>query len=395
MRESAILKDLVIVLIQYEKHSLLRFLGFYIFSSIFLLGVVAFLVFSIQKRQIYENIHNQMLFRSSQIAQTIISQQMRAGHKELRGDFLKKFEDKKSQFTLFDIHKKPIYGEIPWIQTCENFFIKDNIAYLLNQGAYGHLGVEWILIKTNFADEMNHLIYSIVWAALICLVFLMIFGFVLGKMFLKPMRDGVVYLDHFIKDITHELNTPISALMMSANSLKTGVSEVKISRILKACKRIHFLYSNLTFLFLGEIRESKENIDLSALLKNRLEMFEEHFREKQITLQLQTIEKLIIFADKEALNQMVDNLLSNAIKYNLIGGVICLTLTEKSLKVQNSGKPIPKELFSSLKQRYKRGNHHIQGYGIGLDIINKVTQNYDWDFSISIQNNLNTFEIVF
>lgn len=359
------------------------------------MGVIAFLVFAIQRKQIDENIHNQMLLKSSQIASMIISQQMSAGHKELKSDFLEEFGDKNSQFTLFDIDKKPIYGNLHWEHIQEGFVVKDNIAYLLNQGAYGHLGVEWILIKTDFSQKIDDLIFWIVIVALVCLVFLMIFGFILGKMFLKPIREGVISLDCFIKDITHELNTPISALMMSANSLKSGVSEVKISRILKACKRIAFLYNNLTFLFLGEIREHKENVDLVALVKNRLEMFEEHFREKQITLQLQIIEKLIVFADKEALTQMIDNLLSNATKYNLQNGTIILSLNKESLKVQNSGKPIPQELLSSLKQRYIRGNTHIQGYGIGLDIINKVTQTYGWDFVISIQNHLNTFEIVF
>lgn len=395
MRGLVILKELAIVLIKYEKHSLIRFLGFYIISSIFLLGLIAFLVFSNQKKQIYENIHNQMMLKSSQIAQMIISEQMSEGHKELKIQTLKKFEEEKTHFALFDIHKQRIYGQIPYFQMQNNFLIQNNIAYLLSQGAYGHLGVEWILIKTDFSSQIQDLIYSIVFVGLICLVFVVIFGFILGKMFLQPIRDGITYLDHFIKDITHELNTPISALMMSANSLKTGVNEVKISRIQKACRRIHFLYNNLTFLFLGELRENQENIDFVFLLKNRLEMFEEHLKEKQITLHIQTIQKLNFFADEESLNQMIDNFLSNAIKYNLQNGVIYLSLTQKRLRIQNSGKPIPKELLSCVKKRYARGHSHIKGYGIGLDIINKVAHRYHWDFVISIQDNLNTFEIIF
>lgn len=395
MRGLVILKELAIVLIKYEKHSLIRFLGFYIISSVFLLGVIAFLVFSIQKKQIYENIHNQMMLKSSQIAQMIISNQMSGGHKELKIQALKKFEEEKTHFALFDIHRQRIYGEIPWLEIQKNFLIKDNMAYLLSQGAYGHLGVEWILIKTDFSNQIQDLIHSLVFVVLICLIFLVIFGFILGRMFLQPIRDGITYLDHFIKDITHELNTPISALMMSVNSLKTGVNEVKISRIQKACRRIHFLYNNLTFLFLGELRENQENIDFVSLLKSRLEMFEEHLREKQISLHIQTIEKLVFFADEESLNQMVDNLLSNAIKYNLENGVIYLFLTQTRLKIQNSGKPMPKELLSCVKKRYARGHSHIKGYGIGLDIVNKVAHRYHWNFMISIKDNLNTFEIIF
>ncbi len=43
-----------------------------------------------------------------------------------------------------------------------------------------------------------------------------IIGFYLAKLFLKPIKDEREKLNNFIKDTTHELNTPISAILMSS-----------------------------------------------------------------------------------------------------------------------------------------------------------------------------------
>ena len=38
-------------------------------------------------------------------------------------------------------------------------------------------------------------------------------GFYLMKLFLRPMKESIELLDNFIKDTTHELNTPVAAIM--------------------------------------------------------------------------------------------------------------------------------------------------------------------------------------
>ena len=55
-------------------------------------------------------------------------------------------------------------------------------------------------------------------------------------------------LNNFIKDTTHELNTPISAILMSTEN-KT-LSEKQIERVRISAKRVSDIYSDLTYLFL-------------------------------------------------------------------------------------------------------------------------------------------------
>ncbi|WP_104696990.1 MULTISPECIES: sensor histidine kinase [unclassified Helicobacter] len=385
---------MAIVLIQYERRSLIRFLGFYIISSVSLLSLVAFLIFLVQKDQIYKHIKDSVLLKSSNIAQEAIYQHMSGNWVDLPKLFAK-FEEKDSSFSLFDKNKNRLYGNLEFMESDKKFFIKNFDAYLLSNSTYGHLGVEWILIKTNFKNDIKKLIFHITIGTLLCLCILLIFGFIMGKMFLSPIHTGIKLLDHFIKDITHELNTPISALMMSVNSLQSGVNETKLMRIQKACKRINFLYDNLTFLFLGEIREVRENIDFLALLQNRIEMFETLLEEKQIKLVFQQKQKVFFFTDKESIIRMIDNLLSNAIKHNQSGGNIIFELSDKKLIVKNTGKAIPSDITNDITQRYVRFNLNSRGYGIGLDIIQKVVQKNKWTLKIYHQDGYNIFEINF
>ncbi|SQH72131.1 sensor histidine kinase [Helicobacter mustelae] len=434
MKKSPIPRGAAIVLTAYEKRSLARFLGFYISSSLILIIGIVFLVFVIEKNQIQKNAYNQMLLQSSKIAQIATFEHM-SGRRVFDPKILQgltaqisssisqspshknspslPFEKNtpghnlhdsqqnpmpqngsKIQISLFDANKKNLYGNLPFIESKKRFFVQGHHAYLLDNSAFGHLGIAWILIQRDFGEETARLIFFLVLGAGISLGLVLVFGVILGRMFLQPVRQGLELLDHFIKDITHELNTPISALLMSANSLKNGVNNRKLSRIEQACKRIEFLYNNLTFLFLGEAGEQKEHIDFLALLGLRLEMFEEHFLSKSLRIQTD-LSPCVLFADRESITRMLDNLLSNAIKYNEQNGRIFIALSATRLRIQNSGELIDPSIKDQIKMRYFRQNSRTKGYGIGLDIVQKVALSHHYTFVISTQDNLNTFEIFF
>ena len=50
------------------------------------------------------------------------------------------------------------------------------------------------------------------------------------KLFLKPMKDALHLLDRFIKDTTHELNTPISAIITNVEMIDTSKLDEKKSK---------------------------------------------------------------------------------------------------------------------------------------------------------------------
>ena len=77
----------------------------------------------------------------------------------------------------------------------------------------------------------------------------------LAKLFIKPIKEEREKLNNFIKDTTHELNTPISAILMSTES--DTLNDKQIQRVRLAARRVSEIYKDLTYIFLEETQNHK------------------------------------------------------------------------------------------------------------------------------------------
>ena len=98
-------------------------------------------------------------------------------------------------------------------------------------------------------------------------------------------------------------------------------------------------------------------------------------------------DELIVNTHKKALQIIIGNILSNAIKYTE-KGTIEITVSGNQVMVSDTGIGIPDELLPKLFERHVRGRGlHQAGEGIGLAIVKRLCDQFDWD--ISIQNKEN------
>ena len=81
----------------------------------------------------------------------------------------------------------------------------------------GHLGIFLLQLKKIYILKKNKNQLPFIFAFLYLFILLFLFGFYLAKLFLKTNKKEE-RLNIFIKDTTHELNTPISAILMSTES---------------------------------------------------------------------------------------------------------------------------------------------------------------------------------
>lgn len=216
-----------------------------------------------------------------------------------------------------------------------------------------------------------------------------IVAYFLVHLSLKPMQEKINSLNSFIKDSTHEINTPLSIILMSIETLQTGNLTPnqlqKIERIKLASKNLNRLYRDLvTYNFPHAISDKNENLALHSLLQERLGYFTPFFEQKCIQVQSE-IESSHIVASAEKMSCVIDNLLSNAIKYNKKGGKICIILKEGYLCISDSGCGMSMEESKKIFGRYVRCNDFQGGFGIGLTLVKRICDEYHIRIEVETQ----------
>ena len=285
---------------------------------------------------------------------------------------------------LFDEHGMAIHSlllneRISWGKSI--VLDADAIHFVVPLASY-ELGEHYLVFETS--DDglwRQDTLHKILFFGLFLFGLLWLVGFYLSRLFLRPMKEAIALLDDFIKDTTHELNTPVSAIvsnieMIDLQKLDEKTAK-KVNRIAIAARTISTIYDDLTYLVLNhDIAVHDEPIDMTHLIEERLEYFQTRYRQKRLTIELEVDENIVVTMDKTKVTRLIDNLLSNAIKYNRVGGKIELVLTKKELLISDTGIGIPAEKLERIFERYQRADTSVGGFGIGLHIVAMIANEY-------------------
>lgn len=302
------------------------------------------------------------------------------------------------KLAFYNNKKEKVYGNIDEkLDLDKSLIIKDKNFILIDNSTLGHLGIYYIAIEEHlFNKQIKDLELSILIFFLLIYSFVAIIGIYLAKLFLKPIKEERVKLNNFIKDTTHELNTPITALLMST---ETDILNAKqVERVKLSARKISEIYKDLTYIFLENHSEKKEiiPIDLKEVMQEQLNYFEPLFLKKQITITLD----ICSFNYTIHINDFIrlfNNIISNAIKYNNMNGDITITLNKSGeLIVSDTGIGIEKDKINDVFNRYYRATTEQGGFGIGLNIVRDICLRYNIETKIdSTFNNGTTFSFYF
>lgn len=264
----------------------------------------------------------------------------------------------------------------------EEIYITNDHIHLVKTLDEFYLGTKYLIIEVKENREWIAQTWkNIVLYGSLAFALFMLFGLYLMKLFLKPMRDSIVLLDRFIKDTTHELNTPLSAILANIEMMDTDVmvekNKTKLARINIAAKTVSVLYKDLMYLTLEQEKINQdEEIDIKELIYDRAEYFSVLAQSKQLECNLD-LEETTIMMDRRKLTRVIDNLISNAIKYNKRNGTVGITLRPGKLVIWDTGIGISQENISFMFDRYMRFNNSEGGFGVGLSIVKKILDEYD------------------
>ena len=186
--------------------------------------------------------------------------------------------------------------------------------------------------------------------------------------------------DRFVKNAIHEINTPLSIILMNIDlyNLKYDKNPYLL-KIEAAVKVLDNIYEDLAYVVKKDrVVYEQRMIDFSSFLEERVAYFEDVAQGNKLHLTPEIApEQFIMFNDIE-LQRICDNNLSNAIKYSFERKPLFVRLyaqeNEIIFEIENQGEVIkaPEKLFD----RYYREDEARGGFGLGLNIVKEICDAY-------------------
>lgn len=197
--------------------------------------------------------------------------------------------------------------------------------------------------------------------------------------------------DLFLATLAHELRTPLSTMLLSAQLLKrASVDEPRIERPSIAIERAVQAQSRLiddlldvSRIVSGKLLLDLGPVDLEGIVKIAVDIAQPMAHAKSVQLAL-AIEGPIgdMYGDPMRLQQVVSNLLNNAIKFTPHGGSVSVRLAriqdKAELTVADTGMGIPPEVLPRLFGRFVQADSSVTrthgGLGLGLSIVRHLVE---------------------
>lgn len=207
---------------------------------------------------------------------------------------------------------------------------------------------------------------------------------------INSLKEDVLSREQLVRDMSHELKTPIAAVKGYAEGLKYGIAsnpekvEKYCNVIVSQCDEMDNLVRSM--LNISKMNNTKEDVEKNTFLISEFndsitESFEMKLLEKKINFITNDYEDKQIYANRLLMNQAVSNYMDNAIRCTPEGGIIRLNYMweENGIKITvfNTGDRIDETELERLwnvfyKVDKSRTQNGTANYGVGLAIVKKV-----------------------
>ncbi len=198
-------------------------------------------------------------------------------------------------------------------------------------------------------------------------------------------------LKEFTENASHEIQTPLAIIK---NKLELLIQDenlaeeqaLHIKAVYDAASRLSKL--NQVLLLLTKIEHhqfiEKERINLSNLLTNQLDHYQELISARNLELVTDIAPGISIFMNPMLAEILITNLLSNTIKHNIPNGEIRIILSNGTLSIQNPGNP-PSQKTEMLFDRFKKGTSNTDSLRLGLFLVKTICETQQLRIHYSFQ----------
>jgi len=214
------------------------------------------------------------------------------------------------------------------------------------------------------------------------------------KLEIESLRVRENYRKEFMGNIAHELKTPLFTVQGYVLTLIDGAIKDKkvrdkyLERASKGVDRLIYIVRDLDMinkLETGDLHLDKEKYNIVELIESVFDMLEMKAAKKNISLtfDMDYNDKIMVFSDKERIQQVLANLIVNSIKYGKNGGttevsIENITKDKIIIRITDNGEGIEQKNIPRLFERFyrvdKSGSRKEGGSGLGLSIVKHILE---------------------
>jgi len=206
--------------------------------------------------------------------------------------------------------------------------------------------------------------------------------------YVKRIEKFIARERAFTRDVSHELRTPLTVIRMAtqvieANDQLKAQDKKTLTRIKNASKDMLELVE--VFLILARESDShiqEECIDMHDVIDHELNQSKSALGNKNIEVIVNTNSPLKINTSAKILEVLVGNLIRNAFKYTEKGSVT-INVNQRTLSITDTGVGMTENQVEQVfKPYFRAGTRPEGGHGVGLTIVKRISDRFNWPVEI-------------
>ena len=230
---------------------------------------------------------------------------------------------------------------------------------------------------------------------------------------LIQMEEHNLFKDKLLYSMLHSLLDPVFSFISLSDFISQNFERFSSEQLLEminqmsdSAKEMHLLLGNLSQWITIQKQSAGNELGLLRLkdaIKDSLNLYKQQMEKKNLQLNLEIEEDILIRADMVAFSNILNNLISNAIKYSHPGHEISIRSSHNDdnvrISFEDQGVGIPasqlKKLFLPKEEYTRPGTQSESGTGIGLLMVKNILKSIGGKIEVKSKvNKGSTFTIV-
>lgn len=259
----------------------------------------------------------------------------------------------------------------------------------------------YLFVRNAITQEDNTLqlvLTTLIAAGLICALLSFGVNFYLANLAMRPIKSAWQQQHDFLSNVSHELRTPLTVIQTNLDIVRESLDETVASQlkwldnIQEESTCMKNLVNSLLFLARADCNQhvpKKSFFPVDIIISEALAPFEAVAKQKNLSLQVQTIPGIEGYGDEAQLKQVLAILLDNGCRHTAPGGKITVALTKASSKtkitVTDSGEGIAAEHLERIFDRFYQvdESRNKGNSGLGLAIAKWIIENHGGSITVS------------